>query len=483
MYVGLDIGTSRVKGIVVDENDATLAEESEPLEVDRPRPLWSEQSPEAWWRATTAVLDRLAAANPRLLSDVRAIGLSGQMLGVTLLDGADRPIRPALLWSDGRAATECAELERTIKDFAQRVGCRAMPGFSAPKILWLARHEPHHLRAARRVLLTKDFVRLNLTGDAVSDLADASATLLMDTRAGVWSNEIATACGIPVDVLPRLVASGEPAGTLRKTLARRWQMREDVVIAGGAGDNMCGAVGAGAVARGDACISVGTSGVYLAVNDAFVPALRHGMHTHRHALPHTFVQQGCVLSAASALDWLCNLVGEADPGALITRVEAANLMPDEVPVFTPYLAGERTPHNDPTATATFSAVRMTSGPLEFTRAVLDGVALALADCQDALLADAAPIERITLIGGGARSRFWAEIIATVIGRTLRVLPEASVGPALGAARLARLSIGGPLIAKRVDGRDETSVHPRAAWVDAYARKRERFRRHYAVRLD
>lgn len=480
MFVGIDIGTSSVKAVLIDDDDRVLAEQSEPLEVQRPRPLWCEQSPETWWTATAAVLDRLASAQPALMGGVRAIGLSGQMLGVTLLDAADEPLRPAILWNDGRAGAECEELERKIADFVDLVGCRAMPGFPAPKILWLARHEPATLRATRRVLLTKDYVRLRLTGEAVSDFADASATLLMDTRAGAWSAEIAEACGIAVELLPRLVASGSPAGTLRPELARRWRMREGVGVAGGAGDNMCGAVGAGVIRRGDAFISIGTSAVYFVANDAFVPARGRGMHTHRHAVPGMFAQQGCVLSAASALTWLCGLLAVVDAGALVAKVEAADLTPDDVPVFTPYLSGERTPFNDPLATATFSGLRMTSGPLELGRAVLDGVALALADCQDALRADRAPIERVVLIGGGARSRLWAEIIATATGQTLVVPPHAALGPAFGAARLARQSLGEALIAAHSATQDDERIEPRSSWIDAYERKRDAFRRHYAM---
>jgi xylulokinase len=480
MFVGIDIGTSSVKAVLIDDDDRALAEQSQPLDTQRPRPLWYEQSPESWWSATAAVLDRLVAAQPALMGAVRALGLTGQMLGVTLLDRADQPLRPAILWNDGRASAECEALERRIAGFADLVGCRAMPGFPAPKILWLARHEPATLRATKRVLLTKDYVRLHLTGEAVSDVADASATLLMDTRAGTWSVDIAEACGISVELLPRLVACGAPSGTLRPELARRWGMRDGVPVAGGAGDNMCAALGARVIHRGDACISIGTSGVYLVANDAFVPAQGCGLHTHRYAVPGLFAQQGCVLSAASALTWLCSLLAVPDAGALIAKVEAADLAPDDVPVFTPYLSGERTPHNDPLATAAISGLRITSGPLELGRAVLDGVALAIADCQDALRADGAPIERVVLIGGGARSRLWAEIIATATGQTLHVPPHASLGPALGAARLARQCMGGPLIAERSATRGDDRIEPRSSWIDAYERKRDVFRRHYAM---
>jgi xylulokinase len=476
-FLGIDVGTSGVKTIIVDEDDRELASAGAPLEVQRPRPLWSEQDPDAWWDATAATLDRLAADRPDLMARVEALGLSGQMLGVTLLDAGDRPIRPALLWNDGRAGAECAELERRIPDFTERVGCRAMPGFCAPKILWLARHEPDAIARTRRILLAKDYVRLRLSGEAVSDLADASATLLMDTLAGTWSAELAAASGITTDVLPRLVASGAVSAALRPDLARRWRLTPGLPIAGGAGDNMCGAVGAGVVHKGDAFISLGTSGVYFVSDDHFATARAKGMHTHRHAIPGLFARHGVVLSAASALTWIAGVVGAASVERFIADIESADLRADEIPVFSPYLAGERTPHDDPVATATLSNLRSGTGALHIGQAVLEGVAFALADCQDALIEAGAPIERVALIGGGARSRLWAEIIATVLGRPLRLPRDAAFGPALGAARLARQSIGGDL-GKDLSSAAAVTVEPRPDVYPGLDMRRKCYHGHY-----
>jgi xylulokinase len=400
------------------------------------------------------------------------------MLGVTLLDGANRPLRPAMLWNDGRAGAECESLEETIPGFADLVGCRAMPGFPAPKLLWLSRHEPRMLAQTRRVLLTKDYVRLKLSGEVVTDLADGSATLLMDTRKGAWSDTIASACGITTGVLPRIVDSGAISAALRSEHSERWGLPRGLPIAGGGGDNMCGAVGADVVRRGQAFISLGTSGVYFVANDRFVPALSGGMHTHRHAVPGLFAQHGVVLSAASALTWIAGLLGKTRIGQFIAEIESADLDPDHVPIFTPYLGGERTPYNDPHATGTFSNLRFATSPLHLGRAVLDGVALALADCHDALIADRAPIQDIALIGGGSRSLLWAEIIATVIGQPLRLPGNAALGPALGAARLARTATGGPLTLPKSE--IGMLIAPRAEWRDAYLRKREGFRNQYLL---
>jgi len=477
MFLGLDIGTSGVKAVVVDEHDQVVAQAGAPLAISRPQPMWAEQDPEEWWQAVTTALDALAAEAPRAMAAVQAIGLSGQMLGVTLLDAADQPIRPALLWNDGRASAECAKLERRFPAFADTVGCRAMPGFSAPKLLWLAHHEPQALAQARRVLLTKDYVRLRLSGETASDRADSSATLLMDTRAGDWHEAILATCGLDRSKLPRLVESVEIAGTLRRELAERWHLPAATPIVGGAGDNMCAGVGVGAVTAADAYIGLGTSGVYFLANDRFVPATSGGMHTHRHAVPNLYCQNAVVLSAGAALAWVAALL-RTDIDVLMAEVEAARLTLAETPVFTPYLSGERTPHDDPTLAATFSSLTHNTSPAALAQSVLEGVSLALADCHDALLDSGAAIGAITLTGGGARSDLWARLIAAALGCPLEVQADAQSGPALGAARLARQGIGGPLIVAHGSRR---TVAPEASLREQLLAKRAVFRKHLGLR--
>jgi xylulokinase len=255
-------------------------------------------------------------------------------------------------------------------------------------------------------------------------------------------------------------------------------MQPGVIVAGGAGDNMCGAVGAEVVNRGDAYISLGTSGVYFVANDQFVPARGHGMHTHRHAVLDLFAQHGCVLSAAAALSWLADLLRIESIEQFLSDIEAADIESEQIPIFTPYLSGERTPHDNPSATAAFSNLGLAAGPLHLGRAVLEGVAFAIADCHDALLGDGAPIDDIALIGGGARSRFWAEIIASTIGRPLRIPPLAALGPAVGAARLARKAKGGCLVAVAADG--GARIVPRADLAEGLRQRRARYREHYPL---
>jgi len=480
LVLGIDLGTSGAKSVLVDAHDRVIAEASAPLPLSRPQPLWSEQEPQDWWHAVVTTLDALYAAVPNEMAGVSAIGLSGQMLGVTCLDASDHALRPAMLWNDGRAGAECTEVEEAVPDFADLVGCRAMVGFPAPKLLWLVRHEPQLLAMTRRILLPKDYIRLRLTGMAASDRADASATLLMDTRAGTWSPELLAACGVSAEQMPALIASDEVGGGLRPELASRWGLAANTPVVGGAGDNMCGGVGAGIVEAGMASISLGTSGVYLVANDAFLPARGQGLHTHRHAIEGLFAQNGCILSAGAALGWVARLVGAEDIPALMQEVEAADLPVDETPVFTPYLSGERTPHDDIALTGTFSGLTPGTTRLHLVQAVLEGVAMALADCHEALISTGAAIEQVALVGGGANSRLWATIVASAIGMPLRRSQAAAVGPALGAARLARLGLGGPLIA---DGREPEDDHilPEAAMAEALMAKKARFARHLTLR--
>lgn len=480
MYLGIDIGTSGVKAVLMDERDRVAAEAAAPLATQHLKPLWSEQAPQDWWHAVGTALDALAAGSPEAMAWVRSIGLSGQMLGVTLLDASDAPLRPALLWNDGRAAAECEELHRHFPDFAGIVGCRAMPGFSAPKIAWLARHEPAALERTRRILLTKDFVRLCLTGEAASDRADASATLLMDTVLGDWHDDIVAACGITRAQLPRLVESGDVSGTLRDDLAQRWHLPRGTPVAGGGGDNMCAGVGVGAVQAGAAYISLGTSGVFFVANDRFVPARGGGMHTHRHAVSGLYAQHAVVLSAGGALAWIAGLLGANDIGALLADTEAQKLAPDDTPVFTPYLAGERTPHDDPRLTAAFSGLTHRTGPAHLVQAVLEGVALALGDCHTALADSGAPIAEVVLTGGGARSALWARLVAAAIGQPLSLAAGGQTGPAIGAARLARVAVGGPLLACQ-DADERTLVEVDTRLAEQLSAKKARYRAHAALR--
>jgi len=478
MYLGIDLGTSGVKAVLVDDAQAVIGQGTAPLEVSRPKPLWSEQDPEAWWRATGAAVGALKAAHPRELAAVRGIGLSGQMHGATLLDDRDRVLRPAILWNDGRSAAECAELERREPASRKITGNLAMPGFTAPKLLWVAAHEPDIFRRTARVLLPKDHLRLRLTGEAVSEMSDAAGTLWLDVAARAWSDPMLAATGLTRDHMPRLVEGSEASGTLRPELAAAWGMGAGVVVAGGAGDNAAGAAGVGTVAPGRAFLSLGTSGVYFVANAAFSPNPEQAVHAFCHCLPATWHQMTVMLSAAACLTWVAALTGAGDEAALLAEIEAAGDAPSSV-TFLPYLAGERTPHNDANAQGVFFGLTFAADRAALGRAVLEGVAFAFADGQDALMAAGAQIDAVSVIGGGARSPLWGRILAAVLGRPLTYHAGGEVGPAFGAARLGRLAATGedPLAVCTPPPVDQV-IEPDKALAAQYAEKLPRFRRLY-----
>ncbi|TPE49409.1 xylulokinase [Amaricoccus solimangrovi] len=431
MYIGIDIGTSSVKAVLFDGDQRLLAQASEALTVQRPHPGWSEQDPEAWWGAVERAVDALAAERP--LDGLRGIGLSGQMHGAVCLDHDDKVLRPAILWNDGRAAAECAALEAAEPRLREIAGNIAMPGFTAPKILWLKHHEPEVYAHIDTVLLPKDYVRFRLTGHHVSDMSDAAGTLWLDVAARDWSDDLLEASGLNRGHMPRLVEGSEPSGDLRPELAARWGCRGPVVVAGGAGDNAAAACGVGVVTPGSAFVSLGTSGVLFVSNDRFSPNTRGAVHAFCHAIPETWHQMGVILSASDSLEWLARITGKR-PAEL-----AAGLGPVDRPseiTFLPYLSGERTPHNDANARGAFTGLSQSHGPADLTQAVMEGVAYAFADCQAALGAAGTDFASALAVGGGARSETWLRIIANVLNRPLEIPADADVGGALGAARLA-----------------------------------------------
>ncbi|WP_455385714.1 xylulokinase [Acidihalobacter prosperus] len=436
MYLGIDLGTSGVKALLLGEDGEAIAGHSEALPISRPHPLWSEQDPADWWRATDAAVRTLGDRHS--LSGVRAIGLSGQMHGATLLDDRRRVLRPAILWNDGRSSRQCAEFERRIPDARRITGNIAMPGFTAPKLLWVREHEPDVFRAVDKVLLPKDYLRLELTGEFASDMSDSAGTLWLDVGARDWSDELLSACELDRQHMPDLYEGSQITGLLRAELAHDWGMPQVPVAAGG-GDNAAGAVGVGLYRTGQAMLSLGTSGVYFEVSDGFRSNPGLAVHSFCHALPDTWHLMSVMLSAASCIDWACRLTGAESVTQLLHEAEH-NAAETALPWFLPYLSGERTPHNDPYAKGVFYGLTHAHGRPELARAVLEGVGFGLADGMEAVAASGAEAESVTLIGGGARSAFWRQMLADISGRTLEYRSGGDVGPALGAARLARIAV-------------------------------------------
>nr|WP_191093318.1 xylulokinase [Bradyrhizobium campsiandrae] len=434
----MDIGTSGVKAVLTNEAGAIVATATRELALSHPAPLWSEQDPDSWVDAAIGAVDDLAGHHPRDVAQVAGIGLSGQMHGATLLGEDGRPLRPAILWNDGRSHAECVELERRCPSLHAIAGNLAMPGFTAPKLMWVARHEPAIFERVAKVLLPKAYVRYRLTGEMAEDMSDASGTLWLDVGRRDWSADLLEATGLGLHHMPRLVEGSEASAVLAGEFAQRWGMRKDVVVAGGAGDNAASAIGLGAIAPGDAFLSLGTSGVVFRVTDRFAPAPEAAVHAFCHALPGLWHQMGVMLSAAASLAWLAALM-EVPAASLLAPLGERVGGPSPVQ-FLPYLDGERTPHNDAAASGAFVGLRAATGRSQIVQAVLEGVAFAARDNLAALSAASGSIAELDLVGGGSRSALWAQICADVLGIAVHRVEEGEVGAALGAARLGRLAV-------------------------------------------
>ncbi|MBC1185703.1 MULTISPECIES: xylulokinase [Kluyvera] len=476
MYIGIDLGTSGVKAILLDEQGTVLASQTEKLTVSRPHPLWSEQDPEQWWQATDRAMKGLGQQHS--LQGVKALGIAGQMHGATLLDKQQRVLRPAILWNDGRCAQECELLEAQVKTSRQITGNLMMPGFTAPKLLWVQRHEPEIFRQVDKVLLPKDYLRLRMTGDFASDMSDAAGTMWMDVAKRDWSDEMLAACHLSRDNMPALYEGCDITGHLLPAVASAWNMPAVPVVAGG-GDNAAGAVGVGMADAGQAMLSLGTSGVYFAVSEGFLSKPESAVHSFCHALPGRWHLMSVMLSAASCLDWAARLTGLTTVPALISAAESADNQADPI-WFLPYLSGERTPHNNPQAKGVFFGLTHQHGPAELARAVLEGVGYALADGMDVVHACGVTPKSITLIGGGARSPWWRQMLADISGLQLDYRTGGDVGPALGAARLAQIAVNPdkPLSDLLPQLQLEQTHCPDAQQHTVYQQRRETFRRLY-----
>lgn len=437
MYLGIDIGTSSVKAVLIDDSGTLIEESNANLVVSRPHPLWSEQNPAHWWAATC---DAVIGLNPKMRKNVRAIGLAGQMHGATLLDASGAVLRPAILWNDGRSHLECRKLQITEPDFVERGGNLVMPGFTAPKLAWIGDHEPEIFGKIDKVLLPKDYIRYCMSGDFASDMSDSAGTLWMDVKNRGWHAPLLDACRLNENHMPTLFEGTEQTGILRQLVADDWGMDNVPIIAGG-GDNAAGAIGAGVVNDGDALMSLGTSGVIFAASHEYRANPSLAAHAFCHALPDRWHLMSVMLSAASCLDWAMKVTGLANVQSLIKTAQSESNIGCSTS-FLPYLSGERTPHNNPHASGVLYGMTHDSGAGEIAQSVLEGVAFGMADGFNALIAAGSTIDQISVIGGGSRSNYWGQILASALDRPLIYRDGAATGPAFGAARLARYAIVG-----------------------------------------
>lgn len=437
VLIGVDIGTSGVRAIAVDERGRIIAEASAAYPLSSPRPGWTEQNPEDWWRGTVSALGQVAA---RLDDEVAGVGLAGQMHGSVFLDSAGSVIRPALLWNDQRTVAQSAKITETVGEerLLAIAGNPALTGFQAPKILWLREKEPEQYRKIAHILLPKDYIRYRLTGTFATDASDAAGTLLLDVGKRDWSDEILSALELPREWFPEVDEGPEPVGEMRRDVAAELGLRAGIPVAAGGGDNAAAAVGLGVVRKGLVSSSIGTSGVVFAHTDAFTADPSGRIHAFCHAVPGAWHLMGVTLSAGNSLAWWRNVV-KSD---LDTLVDAASSVPagSEGLVFLPYLSGERTPHLDSAARGTFFGLTMRHASSHMTRAVMEGVVFSLRDSMEILRSLGVPIEEVRATGGGARAQLWRQLQADIYDMPIH-RTTIDEGPAFGAALLAGVAAG------------------------------------------
>ncbi len=438
MYLGIDLGTSGLRLLLSDDAGRTVDTASADFSVQNPHQGWSEQHPDAWvdgLRATLGVLKHRSAAD---LAKVRAIGLSGQMHGAVVLDADDRVLRPCILWNDTRSAAEAAEMDASAD--ARRIsGNIVFPGFTAPKLMWMAKHEPDLFARITKVMLPKDYLRLFLTGQHATDLSDAAGTAWCDVGGRVWSDDLLAASGMRADQMPRLVEGSEPSGQVRASICEEFGLPKTAIVVGGGADNAAAACGSGCVQEGQAFVSLGTSGVILAARDRYAPDPATGVHTFCHALPDRWYQMGVILAATDALNWLSRLVGK-EAADLAGRLPMRPERPSAVQ-FLPYLSGERTPHNDAEIRAALIGLDIAHDRTEMVAAVMQGVGFALRDSLEALRGTGARIDTLLAVGGGTQSNYWLHALASILNVPLQRPAEGELGAALGAVRLAMVGDG------------------------------------------
>lgn len=435
--LGIDLGTSELKAILMDLDGTVLAHAGVRLSVSRRHSGWSEQAPEDWWQTCLQALAQLRGH--AAFARVACIGLSGQMHGAVLLGADNRVLYPAILWDDSRAV---AEAEQLGAEFSEVTGSLPMAGLTAPKLLWLRDHEPEVFKAIECVLSPKDYLRLRLTGERISDMSDAAGTLWLDVAHREWFSPMLRATGLAPEQMPRLVEGGTASACLT---ASGLGLSTDVVIAGGGGDNPVAAVGIGAINAGGGFITLGTSAAIVAITDHAAGNPASAVHSFCHALPNRWYTMGAMLAGASCLRWVTRLTGQPDEQTLLDQVQAQlpieQAVPLTTPLFLPYLAGERTPHNDPLLRGGFMGLGHDCTPAMLGYAVMEGVGFGLLDALRAVQVAGADIAACALVGGGARSEYWAQLLANILQREIFTLQGSELSACIGAAKLGFLAIG------------------------------------------
>lgn len=481
MYLGIDLGTSSVKVVIVDDDLNVIAQASESLTISNPKPLWSEQNPADWWQATCTAMHTLKQNHATELAQVRAIGLSGQMHGATLLDENNNVLRPAMLWNDVRSGAECQWLETHVPGMIDITCNRVMAGFTAPKVLWVKNHEPEAFAQTAKILLPKDYLRLKISGDYATDMSDASGTSWLDVKNRCWSKEILSACDLTIDHMPKVFEGTQITGRVLPEIAQQWGIPETTVIAAGAGDNAAAAISMKVINSGDGFLSLGTSGVYFIANEQCHANPYHGVHTYAHCLPNRWHSMNCHLSAANCLTWFAE-IADADIAELIEKVE--QLATQEPLLFLPYLSGERSPHSNPYARGMFFGLSHSTTKTDMFKAVLEGIAFNFKQGQDAFNEVGVQAKSIYVVGGGAKSYYWGKLLAAILDQPLIYCQDCEVGAAVGAARLAYLAVNDlPAEKALADNQVATVIEPEPELVEYYKKLYPAFKSLYRNNKD
>ncbi len=476
MYLGLDLGTSGLRAVLMQADGCVMAVAERGYGVAHPKAGWSEQAPADWLSACAGAVADLRAQAGGNWAALRGVGLSGQMHGAVLLDKTGAVLRPCILWNDTRAASEAAVLD-VDPDFRTISGNIVFPGFTAPKLMWVARHEPDVFARIAKVLLPKDYLRYWLTGELAMDMSDAAGTSWLDVGARAWSPVLITKSGMRPDQMPDLLEGCRRAGVLTPVRLREWGLDGPVTVAAGGGDNAAAACGTGCVTERRGFVSLGTSGVLLAARSRYAPAPETAVHTFCHALPDRWYQMGVILSATDALNWLARTCGQR-PEALSALTGETLTAPSNT-LFLPYLSGERTPHNDAAIRGAFIGLDIGTDQAELTRALMQGVAFALRDSLEALKSTGAKLERLLAIGGGAQSDYWLKVLATVLNLPLDIPEAGELGGALGAARLGLIADTGAAVDTVITPPDiARTIAPDPAFTAAYEAAYQRYRALY-----
>jgi xylulokinase len=441
-FLGIDLGTSSVKLLLMNEKGKVIGTVSKEYPVCYPRPGWAEQNPEDWWKATSEGIRELLGTSGLAGTEVQGIGLGGQMHGLVLLDKDDNVLMPALLWCDQRTQDECDYITEKLGDrLSKYTGNKALTGFTAPKVLWVKRNRPEIYEKISHVLLPKDYIRFKLTGEYASDASDASGTLFFDVANRCWSPEMLALLGLTEEVLPKCYESFAVTGKITEEAAVLTHLNAGTQVVGGGGDQACGAVGTGVVATGMISVALGTSGVVFACQDKYTVDDKNRLHAFCHSNGMWHVM-GVMLSASSCLKWWVEEVCQLDDSSFALLLEEAGKIPpgSEGLVFLPYLLGERTPYSDPYARGTFVGLSMVHSRAHMTRAILEGVSFGLRDSLEIIREQNIPTQIVRVSGGGAKSLLWRQMLADIFGLRVEVVNSVD-GPAFGAAILAAVGVG------------------------------------------